>query len=244
MSGLQQFRGEDLSHAHRVKRQQEELKDWCDEASRLKAAAQAKEKADDEAYAKRAMEIDAYKQHLENTARSARTETNVSVAEYQLAQAAAKRERERAQQMSELQDNIEEIQANLAGDLLTENPAIGRSFVAANRVRPDHYKGMSPAEQEAVQQEQATQRMQNAELAALKKAEDEAIDAQMEAMRKLGAYNDAQVASMRAEMRKKLMQENQGLAKSQVAQNSFMDSTVFKNEIDPSFFDQFNTSSR
>ena len=69
-------------------------------------------------------------------------------------QAAAKREKDRAQQMSELQDNIEEIQANLAGDLLTENPAIGRSFVATNRVRPDHYKGMSPAEQESVLQEQ------------------------------------------------------------------------------------------
>lgn len=57
--------------------------------------------------------------------------------------------------MSELQDNIEEIQANLAGDLLTENPASGRSFVAENRVRRDHYKGMSPAEQEAVLKEQA-----------------------------------------------------------------------------------------
>lgn len=38
-------------------------------------------------------------------------------------------------------------QNNLAGDVLTENPAVGRSYMSANRVRPDHYKGMPPDEQ-------------------------------------------------------------------------------------------------
>ena len=190
------------------------------------------------------MEIDGYKSPPENTARQARTDTNVSLAEYQLAQAAAKRERERAKAVSELQDNIEEIQANLAGDILTENPAVGRSFIAANRVRPDHYKGMSPAEQESILAEQAAQRAQMAERAARTKAEDAAVDAQIEQMRKLGEYNDAQVAAMRAEMRKQYMEENQGLAASQYASKSYLDSKVFKNEIDSSFFEQFNTSSR
>ena len=50
----------------------------------------------------------------------ARTQQAVAVAEYQLAQAAAKRERERADQIANLQDSVEEIQNNLAGDLLTE----------------------------------------------------------------------------------------------------------------------------
>jgi len=146
--------------------------------------------------------------------------------------------------MSELQDNIEEIQANLAGDILTENPAIGRSFVAPNRVRPDHYKGMSPAEQEAILMEQATQRAQKAELSAAKKADDAAVDQQMESMRQLGAYNDAQVAALRAEMRKQVMEENQGLAKTQFDRNSFLKSQVYTNEIDSSFYSQFNTTSR
>jgi len=244
VSGMQQFLGEDLSYAARTKRQQAELKDWCDEQCRLKAEAKAKEKAADAAYASRALEIDHYKTHLENTARQARTDTNVSVAEYQLAQAAAKRERERANMVSELQDNIEEIQANLAGDILTENPAVGRSFIAPNRVRPDHYKGMAPAEQQAILNEQAAQRAQNAERAAAMKAEEAAIDAQMEHMRKLGAYNDAQVAAMRAEMRKKTLEENQGLAQAQFAAQSYLNSKVFVNEIDAGFFDQFNTMSR
>merc|ERR1719409_1664588 len=92
----------------------------------------------------------------------ARSATNVAVADYQLAQAAAKRERERVQQLSELQDNIEEIQNNMAGDMLTENPIVGRSFMAPNRVRPDHYKGFAPEERNEVLMEQASQRAANA----------------------------------------------------------------------------------
>jgi len=244
VSGMQMFHGEDLSYAARVKRQQAELKAWCDESAAQKAAAKAQQKAEDAAYANQAIEIDNYKTSLENTARQLRTDTSVSIAEYQLAQAAAKRERERAQQVSELQDNVEEIQGNLAGDILSENPAVGRSFIAPNRVRPDHYKGMSPAEQEAILMEQAAQRAQGAERAAAAKAEEAGLDAQMESMRKLGAYNDAQVAAMRAEMRKSVMEENQGLAASQTASKSYINTKIFKNEIEASFFDQFNTSSR
>ena len=80
--------------------------------------------------------------------------------------------------------------------MLTENPAVGRSFIAPNRVRPDHYKGMSPAEQAAVLDGQATQRMQAMAIAAANKAENEAADGMMEATRRAGAYQDAQVAAI------------------------------------------------
>ena len=141
------------------------------------------------------------------------------------AQASAKRERERADQVMTLQDNIEEIQNHLAsgpacstrhtpacqppcghscpcghpplqkpscllrarpsgpkrsaraawrpergcggalpaacptsptpapfdkpGDILTENAEVGRSYIAPNRLRPDHYKGMPIEQQQA-----------------------------------------------------------------------------------------------
>merc|ERR1719240_1485652 len=135
----------------------------------------------DTAYATRALAIDQMKVDLEATSRTARTSANVAVAEYQLAQAAAKREREAAAQKAELQDNIEEIQNNLAGDMLTENPAVGRSFIAPNRVRPDHYKGMAPAEQAAIRAAQEVQRQQNHMKAAEAKEEAAAQDALMEA---------------------------------------------------------------
>lgn len=244
VSGMQQFHGEDLSYAARVKAQQEEQRQWMNDMMMKKQQDKAAQKASDDAYAHRALEIDQMKLDLEATARQARMQTNVAVAEYQLAQAAAKREREAAAQKAELQDNVEEIQGNLASDTLTENPAVGRSFIAPNRVRPDHYKGMAPGEQQAVLEAQATQRMQSAAVAAATKAEEAAIDAQMEGMRRQGAYQDAQVAAMRAQMRKQLQDDNATLAKEQYAKNSFLTTKVYKNGIDASFFDQFGTTSR
>ena len=226
VSGLQQFHGEDLGYANRVKAQQEELRMWCAEMSASKAAAANTEKLNDAEYAKRAIEIDQAKIDLEATDRIAKVQSNVAVAEYQLAQTAAKREREAAAAKAELQDNIEEIQNNLAGDLLTENPAVGRSFIAPNRVRPDHYKGMAPMEQAAFFAAQEQQRTQALEAAALSKAESLAADAAMEATRRAGAYQDAQVAMMRAEMRKALMDENTVIAKQQYASKAFLTSQV------------------
>jgi len=174
----------------------------------------------------------------------ARTQQAVAVAEYQLAQAAAKREREAAAQKAELQDNIEEIQNNLAGDVLTENPSVGRSFIAPNRVRPDHYKGMSPHEQQAILMAQEAQRAQKLAADAAAKAEDAAADSAMENTRRAGAYQDAQVAAMRADMRKKILDDNVKLAGTQYAAKSFLASNVYTNAIDASFFDQFGTTSR
>ena len=244
VSGLQKFHGEDLAYAQRIKVQQEELREGSNELALKKAEKLAAEKARDDAHANRALEIDQMKLDLEATARMARTAANVAVAEYQLAQAAAKREREAATQKAELQDNTEEIQCNLASDMLTENPVVGRSFIAPNRLRPDHYKGMSPAEQVAVIEAQDLQRTQNLVVAATAKADGAAIDAAMEATRRMGAYQDAQVAAMRADMRKQLMEDNLGIAKQQYAGKYHLNEKVYKNALDASFFDQFGTTSR
>lgn len=244
VSGMQQFHGEDLNYAQRIKVQQEELRQWSAELIASKANRDEAEKAANELYAERAMQVDQVKSDLEATARMARTQQAVAVAEYQLAQAAAKREREAAAQKAELQDNIEEIQNNLAGDILTENPAVGRSFMAPNRVRPDHYKGMSPHEQQAILQAQEAQRAQKQAADAAAKAEDAAIDAAMEATRRAGAYQDAQVAAMRADMRKSILAENAKLSEKQYAAKSFLATNVYTNAIDASFFDQFGTTSR
>merc|ERR1711988_950189 len=131
--------------------------------------------------------------------------------------------------MGELQDNVEEIQNNLAGDLLTENPAVGHSYIAPNRLRPDHYKGMSPAEQQAILMEQEAQRSQKQQHLAQQKAESDALDAHMEYMRKMACYTEAQVANARAEARQNVLMENQTLAKSQLSTKSYLDTHVYKN---------------
>jgi len=244
VSGVQQFLGEDLSYAHRIKMQQLEQRTWNDEQIAAKNAARANDGDLDHTYAERAMEIDSIKTQLEATAAAARKAQNVAVAEYQLAQAAAKRERERADQIANLQDNVEEIQNNLAGDLLTENPDVGRSYIAPNRLRPDHYKGMPPEQQQAILLEQEAQRQLKAEAKAQGKAEQAQADAYAETMRKMACYTEAEIAASRAEMRTRVMEENLALAGTQSSSKAFLLANVYKNSVDPSFFDQFGQTSR
>merc|ERR1712060_1045886 len=95
VSGMQKFYGEDLSYAHRAKAQREEIKQWADLQLAEKAAKAALASADESAYAQSMMEIDAMKGHLEDSAAMARKNTAKALAEYQLAQAAGKKEKER-----------------------------------------------------------------------------------------------------------------------------------------------------
>lgn len=244
VSGLQRFLGEDLSYAHRVKMQQQEQAAWNAEQIATKASMKGNAGDLDKTYAERAMEIDSIKTQLEATAAAARKAQNVAVAEYQLAQAAAKRERERADQIANLQDSVEEIQNNLAGDLLTENPEVGRSYIAPNRLRPDHYKGMPPEQQQAILLEQQAQRTAKLEAKAMTKAEDAQLDAYAESLRKMACYTEAEIQASRAEMRTRVMEENLGLAASQSASKAFLKTQVYTNAVDPSFFDQFGQTSR
>lgn len=244
VSGLQRFVGEDLSYGHRVKTQQLEQRMWNEEQIAAKKALKDSEGDLSKTYADRAMEIDSIKTHLEKTAQATRKAQNVAVAEYQLAQAAAKRERERADQIATLQDNIEEIQNNLAGDILTENPEVGRSYIAPNRLRPDHYKGMPPEQKQAILLEQEAQRHMRSEMKARSKQEEAALDNYAESLRKMACYTEAEVAASRAEMRKRVMEENQRLSATQSASKAFLDAEVYTNSIEPSFYDQFGQTSR
>ena len=139
---------------------------------------------------------------------------------------------------------MEEIQNNLAGDLLTENPEVGRSYIAPNRLRPDHYKGMPAEQQQAILLEQEAQRTAKLGAKAAAKMEDSQLDAYAESSRKMACYTEAEVQASRAEMRTRVMEENLGLASNQSASKAFLKTQVYTNSVDPIFFDQFGQTSR
>jgi hypothetical protein len=243
-SSLQKFHGEDLTHSYRIKTQQDELREWCSEAIAEKERAKAQKAQEESEFAMSMMEMDMLKSQLEAAARGARKATTSAVAEYNLAQAQAKKERERAAQIAEVQDNVEEIQNNLASTVLTEDPSMGRSFIAPNRLRPDHYKGMSVAEQQAILEEQAAQAALKLERAAAIKAQSAAIDAELEYLRQMRCQTESQLSLKRAEMRKMVQEENQQLAEQQKATKQYLDKVVYPGKIEDHYFNQFNTTSR
>ena len=121
---------------------------------------------------------------------------------------------------------------------------VSKAVTNVNTIIGPALVGMSPAEQVAVIAAQDMQRTQNLVVAATAKADGAAIDAAMEATRRMGAYQDAQVAAMRADMRKQLMEDNLGIAKQQYSGKWHLNEKVYKNALDASFFDQFGTTSR
>ena len=290
VSGMQMFHGEDLGYAARKQLQAEDQRAWNMEMAGMKAEAAAKAKAEAAEFAARGMEIDAIKQGLEAATIAQKKAVAKAVAEYQLSQFDAKRERERGEQVQSLQDSVEEIQQALAvssrrpfparrhpapnarvprgslarapprvalvsltrprlprppqSDSLTENPAVGRSFIAPHRVRPDHYKGMAPEQQQAIYQEVAEQQAMKKAADAAAAAQSAEVDAQLDYLRRLGNATEAEIAFKRAEARKAVAAENAELAREQLATKSFLTSQVFTNEVGPEYFDKFNTTAR
>ena len=114
VSGMQIFHGEDLGYAARKQLQAQDQRAWNMEMAGMKAEAAAKAKAEAAEFAARGMEIDAIKQGLEAATIAQKKAVAKAVAEYQLSQFDAKRERERGEQVQSLQDSVEEIQQALA----------------------------------------------------------------------------------------------------------------------------------
>lgn len=81
-------------------------------------------------------------------------------------------------------------------------------------------------------------------MAAAEKDINTSYDVYAESVRKMGQYTDAEVQAGRQEMRTRVMEENLQLAASQSASKSFLTTQVYKNSVDPSFFDQFGKTSR
>ena len=97
---------------------------------------------------------------------------------------------------------------------------------------------------QAIILEQAAQRELKLTMAAAEKDMNTSYDVYAESVRKMGQYTDAEVQAGRAEMRTRVMEENLQLAASQSASKSFLTTQVYKNSVDPSFFDQFGKTSR
>lgn len=74
-------------------------------------------------------------------------------------QAFQQRENLIQQKMSEETANRSEIESNVHGDMLTENPSVARS--SSNRVLPDRWKGMDKAQLEEFYKGQRQQIMEN-----------------------------------------------------------------------------------
>jgi hypothetical protein len=127
--------------------------------------------------------------------------------------------------------------------MLTEHPALSQSALGANRRRQDHYKGMLPAEKEAILEHQAAQVDERKAAVEAQRLADAALARDMDDVRKEANRRAATMASFRHEQRLAVLHTVQAQTY-QKAQKDAALKAVYSQKIDPSFFDQFGRSHR
>jgi hypothetical protein len=153
-ASLQKFSGEDLEYGNRVRKQQQQQAMWVVEQMAEKQAQIDNEREMERILAERQAEIDDRRSQMESEELSSRGNMNEAVRDYNLALADVKRRTETMNRLQNMEDAAEEINNQLTGDFLTENPATTVSSVAPHRYLKYHFKGLSEEQRLGIRDEQ------------------------------------------------------------------------------------------
>ncbi|KAG8187879.1 hypothetical protein JTE90_002424 [Oedothorax gibbosus] len=242
VSGIQKMDGEDLNFEDRQRRQKNQYQDLLLQQIEERRMQSGRQRAMENDWENRLMRQDNYGLKLSCAELGNRKDASLTLHDLNRNLAFQQRERFIQQKASEEAENLKEIEFNVFGDLLTENPTAARTPMG--RVLVDRWKGMEKAQ---LQEFYEGQRRQIDEKQ--KKLERELFEKEEWNKYILGQQNDSRYLDERArqlrlQFSKSLQMENQQLAREQRQKNDYMNKVVYSNVPSKEFFDQFNTSSR
>jgi hypothetical protein len=199
------------------------------------------ERAEEAAYQARQLEASQRAQEAELEAERSRREIARATANYNLALARERKERQRDEAIEGACDAIEEITASLASDLLTENP--DRVHGVGGRTVRENFKGMSPEELARIRAEQDAQVAERARLREEELARDRDWEAYNRAVAKAVAKSEVEVLREKERERQahladlKRQQEEKRLRDARAARDN-------TNQPTNEFFEAFGKSAR
>ncbi|GMH34129.1 hypothetical protein BSKO_01963 [Bryopsis sp. KO-2023] len=150
VSSLQKFAGEDLLVANRQGAQMEQCKDWWQRQQEELTTSKRNEKNEEMAFAEIVKCQEGLQKNTAAEEQKTRREANRRVMEENMRLAAEARQRKAEEKEAELHANFQEIGAALSSAIMTEDPRSAISALGANRVRTEHWKGMTDAETESI----------------------------------------------------------------------------------------------
>lgn len=136
-SSLQRFYGEDNDFSERKKMQQHQLRQWCSQGFLERSSKQNDEKETENEYAKYILEEDRVRCEVALEEQKQRRESEISVM-HENKRLAEERRRKQHQQIKD--DNDKKVATS---PFFCEDTEHLRSTFSDNRVRPDHFKGLS-----------------------------------------------------------------------------------------------------
>ncbi|XP_059834001.1 RIB43A-like with coiled-coils protein 2 [Hypanus sabinus] len=244
VSSIQMFTGEDLNRQERIRRQQEQIREWSFEQQQELKNALEEQKLADKFYDKNRTALDRRVCELQQMEEDTRRAVTVATKDFNRAQATEKATRQKLEEQNVQEDNLIEIENHLHSDLLTENPKQALSAFGPNRVIVDRWKGMTQDQVDDIIQKQKQQVQERKRL----EEEERQRNAEWDRLR----INDARASVLlerhqqrvQRQLRKEMDCQNMLLCKNHKERERFLKNEVYVNVPTAKYFDQFNTTSR
>eukprot|EP00041_Stephanoeca_diplocostata_P017120 m.340709 g.340709 ORF g.340709 m.340709 type:complete len:376 (+) comp20599_c0_seq1:281-1408(+) len=239
LSSMQVFAGEDLGYEERRKAQQNQVQQWAAESARIKNCA-------DEVAAKAAKEEHDHLLHqvahvaqIENSESTLRQQRTQDFKQANIEMLAAQREAARRDRLAKLDEDKQDMIAQVSGPLLSEDPSL--AVGPTGKLLTDRFKGFTPAQLEEIRR---TQEQQVAESTA-RRQQEEHEQREVVARQNQDVHTMLLAERQAARLRR---QRNEEIAKANLttARRKSIDRAPEQNSsgFQDSFFAQFGTSHR
>ena len=155
----------------------------------------------------------------------------------------AKAQRDKEDLIAKTLQDLETLGSITKDPALKEDPTLQVSVVDPNRVIPQQFKGMTPAQRKAILEQQQQQALakeeeRRKEIEQKKKWERYEISVMRTAL-----LREREIERQRKEIAQMVIEENQQGA-AEATQRKVKVNETFANKVETSFFDQFGTTSR
>eukprot|EP01007_Sphenomonas_quadrangularis_P002434 NODE_391_length_1550_cov_180.762159_g284_i0.p1 GENE.NODE_391_length_1550_cov_180.762159_g284_i0~~NODE_391_length_1550_cov_180.762159_g284_i0.p1 ORF type:complete len:368 (-),score=85.18 NODE_391_length_1550_cov_180.762159_g284_i0:308-1411(-) len=242
-ASMQMFDGEDLSASERRRAQADQLKRWVQQQVDERDTKKWLEKDQDRELEERAEEMNQKAYDLEQSVRKQRQQVAAATADFNKQMAEAKRQETMLAKGRTTLQNLQEIQSHLDSDLMTENHMATLNATDPNRFRRDHFKGLSPAQQQAILNEQVAQREELKRRREREAEDDRAWSAHEAQQLRLGTNLERQRNRERRESAMEVAQEQKRQA-AEAALRRARERDLYRGEITEDFMGKFNSCSR
>jgi hypothetical protein len=243
-ASLQVMAGEDLGNRDRVKQQQRQLASWSRQQVAEKAARAQADRDEERQYKRFIDEVTEVRRQMENQSSRERKANERAMADTNSMLVANKTARANAHARDEAAANAAHASHVVNHPMLREERGQGVSAASATRVRPDHWKGFTPAQNAAVEGIVAAQQREKAAARAAS-AQEAAEWAQVQELTRCAAdsvcYREQQ-ERMNAAMETAMAQQRQ--AQEASATRNAKEAAERAYKVEDAFFQQFGTSDR
>jgi len=257
-SSLQRFAGEDLYRRQRTKRQHQQQVDWIQQQVFEKEMIKALDEEERHQYAQQVEHITALRTEIEEKEGTLREQLQASTAGLN-AQIAQQRRNENVQRKL-YEQHLEQQELDHNEAFLThaedqlhayKNPSTGalkeltgKKCGVQGNFKRDEFRGWLPEDTMDARQTQIRQQHENMQKTMDAKQQEAVAAAEAEATRKALVGMQREQQRTKREMMAQCVRENRDIAQRVKNRTNYLDTQVLCNKVEPSFFDQFGTTTR